>query len=565
MPVKSFPKIVTQDLINKILNLTDEREFQQEIERLAPKDKLGHERLSMMLLEMVNSLPNGSVIALEGTWGRGKTDVMTRMVTLLIMAHRQHALAREYKHKYSALRALAKDIQPHVIWINPWEHTDHNLVQPIIAEIGQRTLDQLSQAEGDENWKQKTGKALSSFHALFETTLQWGKAANTAYATVDPVNGTVANMALKTGSAVLNPLKKTISRLSTSTESEVKEQINKIKSKVSDTNARHPGHHLDVLVSMYLNMVSTDAAPLSRLVVCIDDLDRCLPHQIVPFLESIFFLTSSNAPIVFILAVDPVALEQAVRLYYNLKSSHHAFRAQRYLDKVVTTRLELPAIPYDGVGKLMRYYFDHNKMGRLFCQRFELNGHQAAKQIQNALSVEGLRNPRVLEKLQMRLYHLAVAHVQWFEQKNRPDKILLNKDRALFVSENIYRWLAIRERWPALRDAMAETVDIQYAQKQIQKQNAPEETEQDDRKKRQDFEIRFNAISSLILRIEGIDRPSNSALVNKLLQEAEDLELIQLLHEEQLPENSSEEQKQAYIQRLDDYHNFEAVLMLLKV
>ncbi len=40
-----------------------------------PSDKLSHQKLSENILRVASNLPEGSVIAIEGSWGRGKSDV----------------------------------------------------------------------------------------------------------------------------------------------------------------------------------------------------------------------------------------------------------------------------------------------------------------------------------------------------------------------------------------------------------------------------------------------------------------------------------------------------------
>ena len=44
-----------------------------------PPDALGHDDLARAIIYKAVHLPPGSVIAVQGSWGRGKTDVLARV------------------------------------------------------------------------------------------------------------------------------------------------------------------------------------------------------------------------------------------------------------------------------------------------------------------------------------------------------------------------------------------------------------------------------------------------------------------------------------------------------
>ena len=91
-----------------------------------------------------------------------------------------------------------------------------------------------------------------------------------------------------------------------------------------------------------------------RLVLVIDDLDRCKPEQVVTTLEAVNFLTSSGECIV-VLGIEESRVKEAVGLYWSEmaevsaggKAGNEEARkayADRYLEKLVNLWVSVPAV-----------------------------------------------------------------------------------------------------------------------------------------------------------------------------------------------------------------------------
>src|SRR5262249_43622897 len=80
-----------------------------------PKDGLGHAGLALAIVEHMATLPPGSVIAVQGPWGRGKTDVLTRVHDVLV--------------------ARAGTTAPPPLWLNPWQYGSPNLIAPLVVQL----------------------------------------------------------------------------------------------------------------------------------------------------------------------------------------------------------------------------------------------------------------------------------------------------------------------------------------------------------------------------------------------------------------------------------------------
>ena len=81
---------------------------------------------------------------------------------------------------------------------------------------------------------------------------------------------------------------------------------------------------------------------IRRVVVIVDDLDRCLPETVVDTLEAIkLFL--SVPKMAFLVAADPDAITQAIANRYGTADQAHRLAA-RYLDKIVQIPIRIPVL-----------------------------------------------------------------------------------------------------------------------------------------------------------------------------------------------------------------------------
>jgi len=97
-----------------------------------------------------------------------------------------------------------------------------------------------------------------------------------------------------------------------------------------------------------------------RIVVFIDDLDRCLPEKVVGLLESIkLFLDLSGY--LFLIGVDKVVLTKAISYHYRFFNSTIGESGERqiispddYLDKMIQLPFEIPPIEYGRKQKFIK-------------------------------------------------------------------------------------------------------------------------------------------------------------------------------------------------------------------
>lgn len=93
------------------------------------------------------------------------------------------------------------------------------------------------------------------------------------------------------------------------------------------------------MVTEFLNALIQEHG--NRLVIFVDELDRCKPDYAIRFLERIKHYFNDDR-ITFVFSVSVSQLECTVRNYYGAD-----FNAVRYLDKFFDLRMTLPEIDYD--------------------------------------------------------------------------------------------------------------------------------------------------------------------------------------------------------------------------
>ena len=91
------------------------------------------------------------------------------------------------------------------------------------------------------------------------------------------------------------------------------------------------------LVDEYLAATPSEQG---RLLICVDDLDRCLPDHQIAMLEAIYFLTGAQAQCSFVIAIDPVLVQRAAHSHYKTTG----FDSDQYLSKLFDLRLNLPSL-----------------------------------------------------------------------------------------------------------------------------------------------------------------------------------------------------------------------------
>jgi hypothetical protein len=348
-------------------------------------DALHHDELALAIVNHIENMPPGSVIAVQGAWGRGKTDAVTRVHDV-----------------------YAKSDAPAPIWIDPWQYGRPDLIQPVVVEL-------LSRGRGGsadrQKWLKDTARTL--LHASNAMAFK------------------AVSVFVPFGS-IIDPAKEPVDDL-------IDRALGGAGPR-SEVDA-DPVHEM---AGRFRDLVEAIAPRDSgvRLLVCVDDLDRCLPDQQIAMLEAIHFLTSAGANCTFLVAIDPLLVQQAALAHYRTNK----IDINQYLDKLFQLRINLTSLQPDQIGDLIDAELDAE-----VAQVLRAGLDSAPDAVRSAFSavfyLPELTNPRLVHRAFDRLRLAAAANIK----RGNP------AIRASGALEPLVAWCAIAERWPQLRQLLQAT------------------------------------------------------------------------------------------------------------
>lgn len=177
--------------------------------------------------------------------------------------------------------------------------------------------------------------------------------------------------------------------------------------------------------------------PTGRLVVFLDDLDRCLPDRAIWLIEATKLLladSADDARAVFVFGLDRRIVGEAIRVRYPGSS---LYTGESYLEKIFDLSLEAPPVRpnREGLQDFLRRIGDGAALDAVspsFC---------GADDLLEVLSSPVFANPRVIKRVVNRLYLLT-------QGRTLPEITLAPKRRAA--------WVAGTERFRTFRHFFAQ-------------------------------------------------------------------------------------------------------------
>lgn len=231
-------------------------------------------------------------LGIYGPWGSGKTSFMMQL--------RKRLMGNQ------------GDGSPlPVIWFDAWKYDRKEdvrdaLVYKVLTEL-------LAQSQSDE--KGEVAKKVKECLSFL------GKIIKSSHVTI---GGPGLSVELTPGSALDEP----VDRLK-----EFHTGVDKLSEAFSDA------------VKEFLGELNPD---VHKLIIFIDDLDRCLPENVLATLEALkLFL--DTAPCVFIMGIDRIVVERAIQSHYG---TDPAVSGREYLDKIIQLSLTIPLAQPDALAKL---------------------------------------------------------------------------------------------------------------------------------------------------------------------------------------------------------------------
>ena len=307
-------------------------------------DSFDRESALGTLLSTLEKLPPPACVALYGAWGVGKTTFL----------HRAHDRWEEGK-------------QGVAVWFDPWEHEHRgDVVSPLLHAIVQR-IRRDDRAKG-VRWK--------------ELSLRIAK--------------TLLSLGVRVGAAVAFPGNSKLAKLSDIKLEDLTREFQEWSS-FHDDIARLRDQFNELVEGALEGL-----EPSARLVVFLDDLDRCLPDSVVTLIEAVKLLffgdgrTDTRA--IFVFALDRHIVGEAIANRYPRSS---LYTGESYLEKIFDVSLEVPTTSVD---QLTRY------VKRLLPDADSfLDGLGGVEVLASVLALPVFDNPRVIKRTLNRLFLLLEA------------------------------------------------------------------------------------------------------------------------------------------------------------
>lgn len=244
------------------------------------KDSIGRNNDIKLFSQILNCLSDSCSIALDGNWGSGKT-FFVKQTKLFIDAHNNFIASMSEEDKNIFMKSEDEDYQPQVtVYYDAWENDNDN--DPILSLVYSivKNIDIDYKFSESDDVLSKAASILDFF-----TGKNWKDVINT-FKSDDPL-----------------------------------EEIRKEKD-------------IEEKIKEFLDSILMERG--NRLLIFIDELDRCKPSYAVRLLERIkhYF---TNDRITFIFSINMKELQHTVKRYYG-----NEFDASRYLDRFFDLRISLP-------------------------------------------------------------------------------------------------------------------------------------------------------------------------------------------------------------------------------
>jgi formylglycine-generating enzyme required for sulfatase activity len=211
--------------------------------------------------------------------------------------------------------------------------------------------------------------------------------------------------------------------------------------------------------------------PQGKLVVFIDDLDRCMPEKAIEVLEAIkLFLDVEGC--VFLLGLDQDVVARGVELKYrelglveeSAEQKRFVIDGTRYLEKIIQLPFQIPPIERQDMATFVKklvQVWPHEDCSKVFAEGLGDNPRQVKRTVNVFLLLWSLSQERD-EKLQGRVKPVRLAKVVSI-QNAYPElyEILKRTPRLLRELEEFYRAAAVSTEKEARQTEGESPADIQ--------------------------------------------------------------------------------------------------------
>ena len=251
-------------------------------------------------------------VGIFGSWGSGKTTLMRCIEEKLKNFHTEFT-TDEFQYPLNNYDATKFK----TIWFNPWKYDDTHGIRNALIQTILREMAENSQGIVKENCNKLATRYNTSQCALHVGEHLLGVALQSQMYGVNPIE-IIKGLIKLGGKGRENQEQNEVNDLDLVLDTDPYLFINRFESQFRDVVKEYVGEH-------------------GRLVIFIDDLDRCLPENALTVLESLK-LYLDNANCVFFIGLDKRVIEQAVKQRYKDLN----VTGKEYIEKMIQLNFFLP-------------------------------------------------------------------------------------------------------------------------------------------------------------------------------------------------------------------------------
>jgi formylglycine-generating enzyme required for sulfatase activity len=386
-------------------------------DRPAEVDALGFAPYRDTLVEIVAGPDTHTplTIGIFGTWGAGKTSLMS-----MVQAHIDERGLPRYR----------------TVWFNAWKYNKEEalwraLILRVLDALRPRKEDGTLYAEeelGEE--QQAMVRDLDRLEESLYRTVEWQELGRWTLDWAKALRGTAEGAAeialafVPGGLPLVNLLKGTAKAITGKDEQAVAEAFRR----EVQSYRRQQLRSLEQFEGQFRALLDRYVVKHEgRLIVFVDDLDRCLPEKTIEVLEAIkLFLDVPGC--VFLLGIDHEAVQEAVQTRYKGE-----VKGRQYLEKIIQLPFLLPPIDAadmrDFVGHLVPHFPDL-RCADVFALGLAPNPRQVKRTVNVFLLVWKLASQKLPEAIQpVRLAKVVVI------QHSHPDLYQLLREVPRYLRE----------------------------------------------------------------------------------------------------------------------------------
>lgn len=385
------------------------------------KDALDFTPYVETLADIIQTGNTPLTIGVFGGWGSGKTSLM-RMVQNGIPGSEYKGLPKDYT----------------IVWFDAWKYDkEETLWRAFLLRI-------LTALKETASSKGHPVEAFEKLQSLLYREMELEKIGGVKI-DLAKLGGVTAKSLVQLSLSFIPgiaPLTKLVEGLQSGVARDVDEAATAIQRERTKVYIEQI-QFLEKFQDTFRELVKEHVSP-NRLVVFVDDLDRCLPEKAIQVLEAIkLFLDVRDC--VFILGIDQDVIARGIEMKYkDVKDKkdaegkpHFTIEGIKYLEKIIQLPFQIPPVIQDDMGKFVEELsneWPHEECHKVFAEGLGDNPRQIKRTVNTFLMLSKLAVKRE-KKLKGQVKPIRLAKVVAIQAVHPDLYNLLLKEEPRYLRE----------------------------------------------------------------------------------------------------------------------------------